>query len=104
VVRVKTAAGEETLPCGYGVWQPGVTALFHDAWVSGATPIAASGAWTAEDRFTMIVRLYETPFYHTLEFYFSGDELLLESRVNVSLDASRPLLLAADLDQSAMPA
>jgi CubicO group peptidase (beta-lactamase class C family) len=100
LVRIKTAAGEETLPCGYGVWQPGQTTLFKDAWLSGSAPVVASGAWTAEDSFTMILRLHETPFFHTLVFYFDGDELLVEARVNVSLEAPRPLLLAGILDKT----
>jgi CubicO group peptidase (beta-lactamase class C family) len=102
LVRIKTAVGEETLSCGYGVWQPGQTTLFNDAWISGVTPVVASGAWTAEDNFTMIVRLYETPFFHTLVFYFAGYEMLVEARVNVSLEAPRPLLLVANRDKTVM--
>ena len=99
LLSVKTAAGEETLPCGYGMWLPGQTALFNDAWISGVTPVAASGAWTTEDTFTMIVRLYETPFFYTLVFYFGGAELLVETRVNVSLETPKVLLLVANLDK-----
>ncbi|MEO8610828.1 MAG: serine hydrolase [Chloroflexota bacterium] len=96
-VTIKTAAGEETFPCGYGVWQRGQTALFNDSrWFSDAPqPVAVSGAWTADDCFTMVVRLYETPFFHTLLYHFVGDELLLEMRVNVTFDSTRPLLLTA---------
>jgi CubicO group peptidase (beta-lactamase class C family) len=54
LVGIKTAAGAETIPCGYGEWQPGQTTLFNDLWVSGVVPVVASGAWTAEDNFTMI--------------------------------------------------
>jgi hypothetical protein len=96
-VRVKTAVGEETIPCGYGVWQPGQTSLFNDSrWFSDAPrPIAASGAWTGDDCFTMIVRLYETPFFHTLVCHFVGEEMLLEMRVNVTFESTKPLLLTA---------
>lgn len=91
----KTAAGEEHICCGYGVWQPGRTALFTNQWVDERTPVTASGAWTAEETFTMVVRLYETPFFHTLVFHFSGDELMLELQINVSLDSLSPVLLTA---------
>jgi CubicO group peptidase (beta-lactamase class C family) len=94
-VRIHTAAGEETIPGGYGVWQRGQTTVFNDAERSEQTPVFSSGAWTAEDSFTLVVRLYETPFYYTWVFYFAGDELLLESRINVSLDAPKTLLLTA---------
>ena len=94
-VRIKTAAGEETISCGYGVWQPGQTTLFGDFWVVGPTPVVASGAWTAEEDFTMVVRLYETPFFHTLVYHFIGDEMLIETWVNASLEATKTLLLTA---------
>jgi CubicO group peptidase (beta-lactamase class C family) len=92
-VRVITTAGNETLHCGYGVWQRGQSALFR--LFDAPTPIAASGAWTGDDSFTMVVRSYETPFFHTLVFHFVGDEMLVETRVNVSLEAAETLLLTA---------
>lgn len=94
-IQVKITTGEETLPCGYNQWQPGETTLFNDQWLSGPTPAVASAAWTADDCFTMIVRLIETPFYHTILFHFMGDELLLETSVNASLDSQETLLLTA---------
>jgi len=97
IVGLTTAAGEETIPCGYGVWQPGQTTLFQDVWVIGPTPVVASGAWTAAECFTMVVRLYETPFYHTLGFHFIGEDLLVETQINVSLESTKPLLLTAHL-------
>jgi CubicO group peptidase (beta-lactamase class C family) len=94
-VSITTAAGEETIPCGYGAWQPGQTTLLNNPWVSGSKPFVASGAWTAEERFTTVIRLYETPFFHTLVFHFIGAEMLLEMRVNVSLESMKPLQLTA---------
>jgi CubicO group peptidase (beta-lactamase class C family) len=92
--RISTAAGEETLTCAYGSWAEGQTRLLtpHE-WV-GPLPFVASGAWTAEDRFTMLVRLYETPFYYTLVYHFVGGELLVEIDVNVSFESSQTLLTA----------
>jgi CubicO group peptidase (beta-lactamase class C family) len=95
IVRIKTAEGEETIHCGYGVWQRGQTTLFNGRWASAPMPIAASGAWTAEDSFTMVVRLYETPFYYTLIYHFIEDELMFEVRVNVTLESTKPLLMTA---------
>jgi CubicO group peptidase (beta-lactamase class C family) len=97
-VGIKTAVGEETIPCGYGVWQRGqITTLFNQPLLFDGTRVAASGAWTAEDTFTIVVRLYETPFYHTLVCHFAGDEILVEIQVNVSLESMKPLLLTAHL-------
>jgi CubicO group peptidase (beta-lactamase class C family) len=98
-VRFKTTIEEEIISCGYGAWQPGHTRLFNDArWFSNEpAPIVASGAWTAEDTFTTVVRLYETPFVYTLVYCFLSTEMMLEMRVNVSLDFSKPLLFTAHL-------
>lgn len=95
-VSLKTTAGEETIPCGYGVWQHGgLTTLFNQPLLFDHTPVTASGAWTAEDTFTIVVRLYETPFYHTVVCHFVGDEMLVETQINVSLESMKPLLLTA---------
>ena len=51
-------------------------------------PIAASGAWTGEDTFTLKLCLYETPFYSTMTFRFNGDKLLLDSEHNVSFGST----------------
>ncbi|HEY1014702.1 MAG TPA: serine hydrolase [Herpetosiphonaceae bacterium] len=90
----RTAAGEESIPCGHGAWAAGQTALFRQT-APGPAPIAAAGAWTADDTFTMIVRLLETPFYHTVTHHFIGDELLVTMQINVSLESMNPLLLTA---------
>jgi hypothetical protein len=99
MIKIRAAGREEIISCGYGTWHRGKIALFNDPrWYSDdPVPVAASGAWTDEESFTALVRLYETPFVHTLVFYFSGDELIVEIRVNVSLDFSKPVLLRAYL-------
>ncbi|MCC7451532.1 MAG: serine hydrolase [Anaerolineae bacterium] len=96
VVHLETPAGTETITCGWGEWRQGqYTALFRQPVLFDRTIAAASGAWTGDDCFTMIVRLYETPFYHTLVYHFIGDELLVEISINVSLQTLEPLLLTA---------
>ncbi len=95
-VRVETSAGTETLSCGLGVWRQGQnTGLFKQPVLFDRTAVAASGAWTGDDCFTMAVRLHETPFYYTIVYHFVGDELLIEIRINVSLETLEPLLLTA---------
>jgi hypothetical protein len=94
-VTIKTAMDEQTIACGDGVWQQGQTTLFNEPWVSEPKPIVTNGAWTTEDRFTMVVRLYETPFFYTLDYHFVEDELRVEMTVNVSFDASKTWLLVA---------
>jgi CubicO group peptidase (beta-lactamase class C family) len=91
-----TAAGAETIPYGYGEWQPGETALFKQPFFD-RTPIVASGAWTADNTLTLRVRLYETPFVYTFVCHVVGAELLVELQINVSLESRTPLLLTAHL-------
>ncbi|MBC7811570.1 MAG: hypothetical protein H7175_10505, partial [Burkholderiales bacterium] len=93
-VRLKTAVGEETIPCGYGMWQQGQTTVFNEIGLFDPMPVAASGAWTAEDTFTIVVRLYETPFFHTLVYHFVGDEMMVEIQVNVAFKPTKTLLTA----------
>lgn len=95
-VSIKRAAGEETILCGYSKWQRGQpTALFSQPLLFERTPITTSGAWTAQDVFTIIARLDETPFYHTLVCHFAEDGIMIEIRINVSLESMKPLLLLA---------
>ncbi|MBW4438944.1 MAG: beta-lactamase family protein [Pleurocapsa minor GSE-CHR-MK-17-07R] len=95
-LSVRTGTGDETIPCGYGTWQRGQpTALFGQPLLFGRTPVMTSGAWTAEDVFTMVVRLVETPFYHTAVCHFAGDGILIDIRINVSLESMEPVLLLA---------
>jgi CubicO group peptidase (beta-lactamase class C family) len=91
-VSIKTAAREALIPCGYRVWQEGQTNLFNQPWHSDAVPITTSGAWTADDTFTMVVRLYETPFFHTFAFRFTGDQLTVETQVNVGFEPPKTLV------------
>jgi CubicO group peptidase (beta-lactamase class C family) len=92
-VMVQTATGQEAFACGYGRWQQGKTSLFNKPWLFEPTPVVSSGAWTAEDCFRMVVRLYETPFYQTLVYHFAGDEMMLEVGVNASLESVETLLI-----------
>lgn len=94
-VTVKTAAVEASIPCGYGVWREGQTIPFDKPHRFDPLRTAASGAWTARDTFTMVVRLNETPFVYTLVCGFAEDQVTVEMRVNVSFEPPKTLLLVA---------
>src|SRR5262249_18359100 len=76
---VRTAGGEQRTPLGLGAWAKikGGFSNGIDQFLSvPAQPLlAASGAWTADDVFTIKIVAYETPFYSTLSFRFDGDRL-----------------------------
>ncbi|MDX2029610.1 MAG: serine hydrolase [Blastocatellia bacterium] len=95
---VRTADGETRTPIGVGSWAKsrGGFAYGLDRFLSvPAQPaIAASGAWTADDVFTVKLALYETPFYSTLSFRFDGDRLLLDAEHHVSFGSTKPPQLA----------
>lgn len=86
-LSVKTANGEERIPCGEGAWLPGETRLYNKPWDPEPEPIVTSGAWTADDLFTMVMRLYGTPFVYTLKFHFTGEKLELEVVLNLDFEA-----------------
>lgn len=92
-LTIKTAKAEETIPCGYGLWQAGESKMV-DRLVDHSS-IVTSGAWTSEDTFTAVVRFYETPFYQTFVYHFADDELIIETWVNVSFDGAKKLMLTA---------
>ncbi|HEX2619189.1 MAG TPA: serine hydrolase [Phototrophicaceae bacterium] len=91
----KTARSEDTIPCGYGSWEEGQTLAYNEPWRQEFRKVATSGAWTAPDTFSMVVRLYETPFFHKLNLHFAGDQLTIESRVNVGFIPPETLTLTA---------
>lgn len=84
---VRTAHGESRIPFGTGSWRTSRAAFVNglERFVGPAEhPVAASGAWTAEDVFTLKLCLYETPFYTTLRLRFDGDALQLDAEHHVA--------------------
>ena len=90
---VRTARGETRTPIGIGAWTKS-----RDGFANGldqflsvpAHPLlAASGAWTADDVFTVKIVAYETPFYSTLAFRFDGDRLLFDAEQNVAFGPTK---------------
>lgn len=78
---VRSSGQEYRIPCGSGCWEKGQTAFTAgaDSWIAPPVkqPIAASGAWTAEDAYTAKISYYETPLAVTLSCRFAGDRVLL---------------------------
>ncbi len=76
---------ETRIECGHKTWKK-TTA----AWATPTPqPIAARGAWTAEDTFTATLALYETPFVYTVSFKFSGGEVRFLNEPNVAFGTAR---------------
>jgi CubicO group peptidase (beta-lactamase class C family) len=76
---------ERHITCGRGSWQKG-----RIAWGQlPEQPVAASGAWTANDTFTAKLCFYETPFIVTIRLKFAGQELQCDSEANVSFGPTK---------------
>jgi hypothetical protein len=83
VVRVN--GKEQRIECGHGAWKKG-----RAAWGTlPEQPVAAAGAWTAEDTFTTKVCLTETPFVQTIKVKFTGDEVKYDVESNVGFGATK---------------
>jgi CubicO group peptidase (beta-lactamase class C family) len=84
---VRTTGGETHMPIGREAWtnSRGLFANGLDRALSvPANPlVAASGAWSGENTFTVKIVLSETPYYSTLNFKFDGDRLLFDAEHNV---------------------
>ena len=84
-ILVSTINGvERKMTCGAGEWRRGTMAFGTGA----EQPVAASGAWTADDTYTAKVVLTETPFIATLTFKFADGKLEYEAKRNVGFGAT----------------
>ncbi len=91
---------ETRVSCGHRTWKKG-PALWGS---EKPQAVAASGAWTTEDTFTARLCLCETPFVHTVSLKFSGDEVRLNSEVNVAFGPSKePELVGTAADAGSKP-
>jgi len=92
-ITVETTRGQDMIVYGYGTWQRGQTNLFSQPTLFEDAAVATSGTWTGDQTFTVIFRLYETPFYYTMDCHFDEAEILIEIQVNVSLESMKPIVL-----------
>ena len=87
-LSIRTARGEHRIPIGHGAWMksrsPFANGLEWNAGMQADYAVAASGAWTSGDTYTVKLCLYETPFYSTMSFRFDGEELHFDSEHNVA--------------------
>lgn len=85
---VRTAAGESRTPIGIGAWGAAGPGFANGLEKFLSVPVhplvAASGAWTADDTFTVKLALSQTPFYSTLTLRFDGQRLVLNAQHNVA--------------------
>jgi hypothetical protein len=93
---LRSGGRESRVPCGRGEWRRAGTLPLGKTLRAGGVnqPVATSGAWTADDTYTVKACLYETPFCSTLALWFAGRALVLDQEVNVGFGPTkRPQLV-----------
>jgi hypothetical protein len=79
---VRDERGEHPIQIGYATWLKGTT----DARGHSGEPIAASGAWTAEDTYEVRVCCCEDAYCPIFRFHYTSGELQLEVEPNATWD------------------
>ncbi len=87
---VRLAGADQKVTAAPGEWRKGTLTL-GSVGVSGGSPtaIAASGAWTAPDTYTLQIVQYRTPFAATYRLHFTGNQLSVECEQNVAFTEQR---------------
>ena len=80
---LRVSGTDQRLAAGFNKWQKGTLKTSTAA----ADPVAASGAWTADDTYTLAVARYRTPFVTTYKLRFAGDQLFVIAEQNVPANA-----------------
>ena len=76
-------------------WVDGTATLTLGGLFPGSTPspVAIRGAWTDDSTYAMKLCFYETPFVETITCKFSGDQVTVNRKLNVSFGPTeRPVL------------
>jgi CubicO group peptidase (beta-lactamase class C family) len=102
---VRAHGRESRVPCGYGEWRRGgeLPSLVRGSTGARVGPaeqkVAAAGAWTSEDTYTVKVCQYETPFCSTFTLWFTGRAVVLDRTDNVGFGpARRPQLVGRAIE------
>jgi hypothetical protein len=89
IFTVRNEWGEHRITCGIGTLRHGVTEMNG----RGPQRVAASGAWTAADTYSMRLYFYETPFFLSIDCHFEDDRISVRFEPNVDFGpTARPPL------------
>jgi CubicO group peptidase (beta-lactamase class C family) len=89
ILTARIDGAEHRTVCRKGAWHKGSTALNS----ASKQEVAASGAWTADDTYTVKFCFYETPFVVTTTLNFKDDELQYQTQANVGFGAKSDVKL-----------
>lgn len=96
-LTLRSPSGERKLTCTSEKWSTGESPKTTGPARLGAPPtgkIAAQGAWTAEDTYTIKTCYIETPYIETITCQFSGNDVTIARKLNVNFGPTeRPRLM-----------
>lgn len=93
-LKIRVNGTEHSVVLGRDSWKSGTA-----GWGRLATqPVAASGAWNAEQQLTTKLCFYETPFVVTAVLTFAGDAVQVVSESNVGFGATKEPALLGKLE------
>ena len=82
VFTLRIAGSDQHIVCGQGTWAKGAATF-----ASGERfPVAASGAWSSDDTYSVTLYRYQTPFSTAYDLRFAGDQLIFETLDNLNLN------------------
>ncbi len=81
-LTLRDARGGHSIQVGHSAWLNGIS----DMRGRGDEPIAASGAWTAEDTYEVRICCTEDAYCPVFRFHYQGGELQLEIEPNATWD------------------
>ena len=84
-ITIRAKGADQRIVCGRKHWQKG--RLAYGAF--SEQPVAASGAWTAEDTYTAKICFYETPTCLTIQLRFAGNDVQYNAEYNVAFGPTR---------------
>jgi hypothetical protein len=95
VLQLRVDGEDRRLTVGSDEWdRTGSLAFGGRLSPAGEEPVAASGAWTDDDTYTVKARFYKAPFCATMRLEFAGDVLLFDQEMNVGFGPTkRPQLV-----------
>jgi len=86
----RMAGKQVTVPCGYQEWKKGRAPLVGNRLAQFPDePTAGSFAWSGSDACVIKLCAYETPFQTTFTLKFQGDQVTVDSEMNVGFGATK---------------
>ncbi len=80
---------DQAVVAGRNEWKPGAFLISK----TGTPPVAAAGAWTADDTYTIALAQLGQPFLETFHLKFANDAVTLEREFNVGPASNKPVVL-----------